>query len=57
MSSDRLSLLLLNTPDNPELPVDNVRSPMSMFRKHCHKNCKDDEVKWHLLIASAWSEH
>ena len=21
-----------------------------MFRKHCHKNCKDDEVKWHLLI-------
>ena len=30
--------------------ADNVRSPMPMFRKHCHKNCKDDEGKWHLLI-------
>ena len=30
--------------------VNNVRSPMSMLRKHCHKNCKDDEGKWHLLI-------
>ena len=30
--------------------ADNVRSPMSMFRKHCHKNCKDDEVKWLSLI-------
>ena len=29
--------------------ADNVRSPMPMFRKHCHKNCKDDEGKWHLL--------
>ena len=30
--------------------ADNVRSPMPMLRKHCHKNCKDDEGKWHLLI-------
>ena len=30
--------------------ADNGRSPMPMFRKHCHKNCKDDEGKWHLLI-------
>ena len=29
--------------------VNNVRSPMSMLRKHCHQNCKDDEGKWLLL--------
>ena len=35
--------------------ADNGRSPMPMFRKHCHKNCKDDEGKWHLLIAVSYT--